>query len=219
MHERASAWNQAAGLQAEAIKHALAAGDAPRAVNLIAKNWPAYVNSGQTGTILGWMRSLPDDQIAANPLAAHCAAWAAAHSDEPEALRRWIPVIEAGGHQGALPDGIQSLESSAALLRGVYGFDGLRVMRDSARTAVKLETDPRSPWYGLAKAAYGFSLYLCGDLRLAEEHLAEAARNEVATTPLGIPGLSALALIAVRRHDLPRAEDLARQARSPRDPV
>ena len=213
LHERASAWNQAAGWPAEAIKHALAAGDAPRAVSLIAENWPAYVDSGQTGTILGWMRSLPDDQIAANPLAAHCAAWAAAHAGEPEALRRWIPVIEAGDHQGALPDGIQSLESSAALLRGVYGFDGLRVMRDSARTAVKLETDPRSPWYGLAKAAYGFSLYLCGELRLAEEHLAEAARNEVATTPLGIPGLSALALIAVRRHDLPRAEDLARQAR------
>ena len=33
-------------------------------------------------------------------------------------------------------------------------------MRDSAGLAVKLETDPRSPWHGLAKAAYGFSLYL-----------------------------------------------------------
>ena len=214
LHERASAWNQAAGLPAEAIKHALAADDAPRAVNLVAKNWPAHANSGKAGTVLGWMRTLPDDQIAANPLAAHCAAWAAAHSGEPEALRRWIPVIEAGCYQGPLPDGIQSLKSSAALLRGVYGFDGLRVMRDSACTAVKLETDPRSPWYGLARAAYGFSLYLCGDLRQAEEQLAEAARNEVAATPLGIPGLSALALIAVRRHDLPRAEDLARQARS-----
>lgn len=214
LHERASAWNQAAGLPADAIKHALAADDAPRAVNLVAKNWPAHANSGKAGTVLGWMRSLPDDQIAANPLAAHCAAWAAAHSGEPEALRRWIPVIEAGCYQGPLPDGIQSLKSSAALLRGVYGFDGLRVMRDSACTAVKLETDPRSLWYGLARAAYGFSLYLCGDLRQAEEQLAEAARNEVAATPLGIPGLSALALIAVRRHDLPRAEDLARQARS-----
>ena len=213
LHERASAWNQAAGWTAEAIRHALAAGDASRAVDLIAENWPAYVNSGEAGTILGWIRSLSGDQIAASPLAAHCAAWAAAHSDEPEALRRWIPAIEAGCHQGALPDGIRSLRSSAALLRGVHGFDGLRVMRDSARTAVKLETDPGSPWYGLAKAAYGFSLYLYGDLRLAEEQLGEAARNEVAATPLGIPGLSVLSLIAVRRHDLPRAEDLARQAR------
>ena len=214
LHERASAWYQAAGSAGAAIDHALAAGDVPRAVNLVADNWHACVRAGQAGTVLGWMRSLPGEQIAASPLAAHCAAWAAAHSDEPEALRRWIPAIEAGGRQGPLPDGIQSFTSSAALLRGVYGFDGLRVMRDSARLAVELETDPRSPWHGLAKAAFGFSLYLCGDLRAAEEQLTEAVRSEAAATPLSLLGVSALALIAVRRGDLPRASDLAGTARS-----
>ena len=213
LHERASAWHQAEGRPGEAIDHALAAGDVPRAVGLIANNWHACVSAGETRTVLGWTRSLPGNQIAANPLAAHCAAWAAAHSDEPEALRRWIPAIEAGGQQGPLPDGMRSFTSSAALLRGVYGFDGLRVMRDSACLAVELETDPRSPWYGLAKAAYGFSLYLSGDLRAAGEQLEEAARSEAFATPLGILGLSALSLIAVRRGDLPRARDLASAAR------
>jgi len=79
--------------------------------------------------------------------------------------------------------------------------------------AVKLETDPRSPWHGLAKAAYGFSLYLSGDLPAAEEQLGEAARSEAFTTPLGILGLATLSLIAVRRGDLPRARDLASTAR------
>jgi LuxR family transcriptional regulator, maltose regulon positive regulatory protein len=213
LHERASTWNQAEGRAEEAIDHALAAGDVPRAVDLIANNWHPYVSAGKTRTVLRWIRSLPDGQIAASPLAAHCAAWAAAHSDEPEALRRWIPAIEAGGQQGPLPDGMRSFRSSAALLRGVYGFDGLRVMRDSACAAVKLETDPRSPWHGLAKAAYGFSLYLSGDLPAAEERLEEAARSEAFTTPLGLLGLSALSLIAVRRGDLPRARDLASTAR------
>ena len=213
LHKRASAWYQAAGLAGEAIDHALAAGDVPQAVNLVAENWPSYVRAGQAGTVGRWMRSLPDEQIAADPLAAHCAAWAAAHAGEPETLRRWIPVIEAGGRQGPLPDGIQSFASSAALLRGVYGFDGLRVMRDSARLAVELETNPRSPWHGLAKAAYGFSLYLCGDLRAAEEQLAETVRSEASVTPLSMLGMSALALIAVRRGDLPRARDLAGAAR------
>ncbi len=213
LHERASAWYQAAGLPGEAIDHALAAGDVPGAVDLIADNWHSYVSAGKAGTVLSWMRSLPDEQIGANPLAAHCAAWAAAHSDEPEALRRWIPAIEVGGQHGPLPDGMQSFRSSAALLRGVYGFDGLRVMRDSARLAVTLETNPRSPWHGLAKAAYGFSLYLGGDLRAAEEQLAEAVRSEASTTPLSILGVSVLALIALRRGNLPRARDLARTAR------
>ena len=213
LHERASAWYQAAGLAGEAIDHALAAGDVPRAVDLIANNWHPYVSAGKAGTVLRWMRSLPEEQIAASPLAAHCAAWAAAHSDEPETLRRWIPAIEAGGQHGPLPDGISSFESSAALLRGVHGFDGLRVMRDSACRAVTLETNPRSPWHGLAKAAYGFRLYLGGDLRAAEEQLAEAVGSEASTTPLSILGMSALALIAVRRGDLPRARDLAHTAR------
>ncbi len=212
LHERASTWNQAEGRAEEAIDHALAAGDVPRAVDLIADNWHPYVSAGKTRTVLRWIRSLPSEQIAASPLAAHCAAWAAAHSDEPEALRRWIPAVEAGGQQGPLPDGMRSFRSSAALLRGVYGFDGLRVMRDSACVAVKLESGPRSPWHGLAKAAYGFSLYLYGDLPAAEEQLEEAARSEAFTTPLGILGLSALSLIAVRRGDLPRARDLASTA-------
>ena len=86
-------------------------------------------------------------------------------------------------------------------------------MRDSACLAVTLETNPRSPWHGLAKAAYGFRLYLGGDLRAAEEQLAAAVRSEASTTPLGILGMSALALIAVRRGDLPRARDLAHTAR------
>ena len=58
---------------------------------------------------------------------------------------------------------MRSLESSAALLRGVYGFDGLAVMRESAATAAGLESDPTSPWYALARAALGFSLYLSGE--------------------------------------------------------
>jgi LuxR family transcriptional regulator, maltose regulon positive regulatory protein len=212
LHERASTWNQAEGRAEEAIDHALAAGDVPRAVDLIAHNWHPYVSAGKTRTVLRWIRSLPSEQIAASPLAAHCAAWAAAHSDEPEALRRWIPAVEAGGQQGPLPDGMRSFRSSAALLRGVYGFDGLRVMRDSACAVVKLETDPRSPWHGLAKSAYGFSLYLYGDLPAAEEQLEEAARSGAFTAPLGILGLSALSLIAVRQGDLPRARDLASTA-------
>jgi hypothetical protein len=61
-------------------------------------------------------------------------------------VRRWLPVIETGEQEGPLPDGMQSLKSSAALLRGAFGFEGLRVMRESAAMAADLESDPASPW-------------------------------------------------------------------------
>lgn len=215
LHHRASAWYLASGWVEEAIGHALAAGDVPGSVDLIARHWYAYVSAGRMGTVRSWMRSFSEEQITAHPMAAHCSAWAAALSGEPELMHRWLPVIEAAHDAGPTPDGLVSLESSAALLRGVYGFEGLPVMRESARRAVELETDPGSPWYALARAAYGFSLYLSGDLQPAEAALEEAARSEwSAGTLLGILAFSTLSLIAVEWGEITRADDLARTARS-----
>ena len=215
LHQRASAWYLASGWVEEAIGHALAAGDVPGSVDLIARHWYAYVSAGRMGTVRAWMQSFSEQEITAHPIAAHCAAWAAALCGEPELMHRWLSVIEGARDAGPTPDGLVSLESSAALLRGVYGFEGLPVMRESARRAVELETDPGSPWYALARAAYGFSLYLSGDLQSAEAVLEEAASSEWSSgTLLGILAFSTLSLIAVEWGEIARAEDLARTARS-----
>ncbi len=214
LHRRASAWYLASGRVDEAIGHALAAGDVAEAVDLMARHWYAYVSAGRIGTVRAWLRSFPDQQITAHPIAAHCAAWAAALSGEPEQMQRWLLVLEAAQDAGPTPDGLVSLESSAALLRGVYGSEGLPVMRESARRAAELETDPGSPWNTLAAAAYGFSLYLSGDLQSAEAALGAAVRSEWSGTLLGILAYSTLSLIAVERGDIARADELARAARS-----
>ena len=95
LHRRAGAWHRAAGSVGEAVQHALAGADPAEAIDLIARHWYAYIGVGRAGTVRDWLRSLSDDQIAASPLAAHCAAWAAALTGEPEPVRRWLPVIEA----------------------------------------------------------------------------------------------------------------------------
>ena len=214
LHERASAWHRVSGSIGEAVKHALAAGDPANAADLMARHWYTYVSAGRGAAVGRWMRSLADDQIAADPVVAHCAAWAAALSGEPEAVRRWLPVIEAGHHEGPLPDGIRSLKSSAALLRGVYGFEGLRVMRESAATAAELESDPKSPWYALARGALGFSLYLCDELQAAAETLQEAELGEAPVPLIRILTLSTLSLVTVELGRLPQAMELAKEARS-----
>jgi LuxR family maltose regulon positive regulatory protein len=168
---------------------------------------------GRAGTVRGWLSSLSEEQIAVNPLAAHCAAWAAALSGEPAPVRRWLPVIEAAPSSGMLPDGIQSMASSAALLRGVYGFDGLRIMQQSAATAVGLEDDPRSPWYTLARATYGFSLYLSGELEAAVPPLEQAVASDGSATLVGVLAYSSLALVSLELGQLARARELAMVAR------
>jgi LuxR family transcriptional regulator, maltose regulon positive regulatory protein len=162
LHRRASAWFQSEGATEEAIWHALAAGDTRVAAHLIAHNWHAFVFAGRTATVRGWLRSLGDDRIRADPVAAHVAAWIAALWGEQDSVRRWLPVIEAGQHDGPLPDGMRSLQFSAALLRGSFGFDGIGPMREWAARAVEMEDDPASPWHALALGSLGWAMYLSG---------------------------------------------------------
>jgi len=213
LHERASAWHRASGMVDEAIKHAIAAGDATGTVDLIARYWLTYVTAAQIRTVCAWLRSLGDQQIAADPVAAHAAAWAAALCGERESTLRWLGVVEAGEHQGPLPDGMRSLESSAALLRATFGFDGIRVMRESAERAVQLETDPTSPWFALATGTLGFGRYLCGELQAATAPLEAAALNESSSPLVHALAFSVLTLVTLDQGRLEQAAVLARMAR------
>ena len=213
LHRRAGAWHRVAGSVGEAVQHALAGPDAAEAVDLIAQHWSAYISVGRAEAVRDWLRSLRDDQIATSPVAAHCVAWAAALCGEPEPVRRWLPVIEAAPDDGMLPDGIRSMASSAALLRGVYGFDGLAIMRPSAAAAASIEDDPASPWYTLARAAHGFCEYLSGDVEAAVPPLEEAVASGGSATIVGVLAYATLALATLELGQLARARELALTAR------
>ncbi len=213
LHQRASSWHRQAGLASEAIHHAHAAGDVAGIVDLIATHWYAYVNSGQVATVRGWLASLGDGIVSSYPVAAHCAAWAAALSGDRQSLRRWLPILDAAGHDGPLPDGVRSLQSSAALLRGTFGFEGIGPMREAAAKAVMLEPDPSSPWYALARAGYATALYWSGDLEAAAERASEALSSPSSIGIIRMLAFAVLALIAVDEGPLPEAEQLARSAR------
>ncbi len=212
LHERASAWHRRSGSVDEAIGHALAAGDRAGGIDLIAGHWYAYIDSGRVATVRGWIGLLGDSVIGAEPVAAHCAAWAAALAGDRETVRRWLPVMEAAERAEPLPDGMRSLKSSVALLRGVFGFEGYRVMRESAATAAELENDPTSPWYALARAALGFSRYLSGEPKAAEGPLEEAVSSQAAIPLVHMLSLSVLSLAAAELGKLARAQELAEAA-------
>jgi LuxR family maltose regulon positive regulatory protein len=213
LHERASRWHRASGSAAEAISHARAAGDVAGAVDLMARNWYSYVDSGQEATVRGWLSSLGPTVVGAYPLAAHCAAWAAALSGDRESLRRWLPIVEAAGDGGVLPDGIQSLQSSAALLQGSFGFEGIGSMREGAARAVRLETNPASPWHALARSTYAAALYWSGELDAAAAQALAASSGTGSIALIRMVGFAILSLIAVDQGDLDQAGRQARAAR------
>ncbi|MCW2891689.1 MAG: ATP-dependent transcriptional regulator [Actinomycetia bacterium] len=214
LHARASRWHRQRGSAGEAITHALAAGDTAGAIAVLADSWPGRMAKGRIDEFQAWLNSIGDDRILASPVAAHCAAWCAALSGDRESFTRWLAVIETAGHDGPLPDGMQSLKSSAALLHGVFGFDGIRDMLQSATVSVDLETDPASPWYALARTALGAALYLSGEFDTAVVPLRDAVlHSNASSTLIRMLACSVSAVLATERGQLDHAQELAAAAR------
>jgi LuxR family maltose regulon positive regulatory protein len=213
LHEMASAWLERAGLIEDAIEHAFAAGAPERVIGLIGEHWPTYVNAGRHATIQTWLAQLGDDAIGRAPVAAICAAWHAAFVGDRHAVARWLATAESLEHAGPLPDGTASVSSAAALIRATFGLDGLEQMLGSARIAADLETDPRSTWYGLARLALGYSLYLAGRTHEAIEPLEQAAQSQATLPIVRILVLSVLSLVTGRLGRSAEAGDLADTAR------
>lgn len=60
LHRRASAWATRRGRIGDAIRHASAAGDGPRAAELLADHWPSLLEGG-ADELRGLLRALPPD--------------------------------------------------------------------------------------------------------------------------------------------------------------
>jgi len=212
LHRKASAWHRERGSAEEAFEHALAAGDVDGAVALVAEHWYACMDAGRIETVRAWLRSLGDDQLSARPLAAHCAAWIAALSGDRETVKRWLPVIETAADEGPLPDGIRSLRSSAALLTGTFGLQGLAMMRESAARAAELQDDPATPWYALARAGLGTALYFAGEYAAARRQLDDALLSDPGIARVRLLAASFRCLVALEEGRLAQAAALAELA-------
>jgi LuxR family maltose regulon positive regulatory protein len=103
LHRRASDWYEQSGERSEAVRHALAAGDYPRAADLIERAIPALRSSRQESLALAWLRALPDDVIAGRPvLSVHYAGALLLHGQLEGAearlqdAERWLDVTPEG---------------------------------------------------------------------------------------------------------------------------
>jgi LuxR family maltose regulon positive regulatory protein len=67
LHGRASAWYEGQGLVGEAVGHALAAAEWPRAARLLERYVLPAIVGGQVRTALGWLGRLPEATLFAHP--------------------------------------------------------------------------------------------------------------------------------------------------------
>ena len=94
LHGRASSWFEAQGVPADAVRHALAAGDAEHAARLIELAWRSMDSTFQSAIWLGWVGALPDELIAARPVLGIGCAWAHLNAGTLEAADEHLGEVE-----------------------------------------------------------------------------------------------------------------------------
>jgi LuxR family maltose regulon positive regulatory protein len=196
-----------------AIRHAIAAKDYERAGMLIARYWYGYLFVGQTTTLERWLDTLPPDLVHTDAALLLVQAWIAALHGRGEERERFLALAEGSYHEGTLPDGTASVESSVATIRSVFAYGGVQGIVQAARRAGTLDPDQTSPQAALVRMGMGHGLYMSGDSSGARRALEGALPLIRTDQPLPrIAVLFMLSVVAVDEERLGEAESLAREA-------
>jgi LuxR family maltose regulon positive regulatory protein len=104
LHRRASDWYEQNGERSDAIRHALAAEDFPKAADLIEQAMPDLRRRRQEARLLGWLAALPNDLLSVRPVLSACFGGALLSTGQLQgvearlrAAERWLdPLREPG---------------------------------------------------------------------------------------------------------------------------
>jgi LuxR family maltose regulon positive regulatory protein len=103
LHRAASNWYADQGLLADAVRHALAAGDDERAAYLMESALPELRRTRQDALMLDWIRSLPEPVARRRPVLSIVSAWSQMMTGDLAGMERWLDAAEAALAAGA-PD-------------------------------------------------------------------------------------------------------------------
>src|SRR5215470_13714887 len=109
LHRAAAAWHQEHDLADDAVRHALAAGDAVWAARLIEQHFDAALQQGQRATIHRWLAALPADLVHARARLVFAQAWMAVVGGHMEAAG----IALDAAHRASAPVAEEAFEPSA----------------------------------------------------------------------------------------------------------
>jgi LuxR family transcriptional regulator, maltose regulon positive regulatory protein len=185
LHRRASQWYEQHGEPAQAIRHALAAGDVEQAAGLVELEIPELRRNRQEATIRGFIDAIPDDVVRVRPVLAvgYVGALMAGGEfqgveDRLQDAERWLAPTGAGaagtwtrpagmvvmdqGELARLPGAIQMYRAALALVRG----DAPATVDHAQRAIHRAAEDDHLTRAG-ASALMGLAFWGDGDLEAA----------------------------------------------------
>jgi LuxR family maltose regulon positive regulatory protein len=135
LHRAAAAWSEEHDLADDAVRHALAAGDAAWAARLVERHVETLLGRSEGATLRRWLSALPAESVRDRPRLCLAQAYGAAQGFQLEALEALVddaerayavsgdePYHDPAGRQASVlanvPAGIAFLRASLARLRG-----------------------------------------------------------------------------------------------------
>ncbi|MEM0961512.1 MAG: LuxR C-terminal-related transcriptional regulator [Bacteroidota bacterium] len=195
LHNRASAWFEAEGSAADAIRHALAAGSTERAADLVEGVAPAVRRERQEAAMLRWLEALPDDIVRSRPNLSADYAWALYSSGRGEEadgrladVERWLGAVtdsdtrraaEAAGMVVANEDEFRALPMRHAIYHAVraQARGDMAGTAEHAQRALDLSAEGDILARGAAAALLGLASWVRGDLETAHRTFAEGMEH------------------------------------------
>ncbi len=182
LHLRASHWFEAHDLSAEAIEHALAAQDHPRATTLIEGVAATLISEGKLTLLQNWLDALPEEVVRSSPRLCISRTWQEFITAQPNTFILWVEAAEQALHlhEKTLPaPTLAALESEIIALRSIYtvSFDDFSSAIDSCQQT--LQQLPIESHYlrGLILMILGLAYTRSIDVNAAARALAEANNN------------------------------------------
>jgi LuxR family maltose regulon positive regulatory protein len=172
LHQRASQWYADNGFPEDGMRHALAACDWERAVDLVTSGIDdPLLKQGRMATLLGWYEALPEEVVRANPQLCTQVAWPLILTEQVDAAEPYLALAEqAAEAQGdvALMGDVAVAQVHIARLQG----DNQRAMELSERALELLPPDHLSG-RSVVGVNLGIAQWFQGRLEEAERTLTE----------------------------------------------
>jgi LuxR family maltose regulon positive regulatory protein len=214
LHSRAADWFETAGDEESTLEHAYAAGDTDRAAAVLARiAFPVYY-SGRVATLERWFKRVERAGLLERyPTVALHGCRVHAMQGRSEDAERWLDAATRGTSSGKLPDGSRSIQPWIAVIRAWLCRKGAKQMLADAEVALA-GLASGSNWRPSALVAQGAALIMLDEDERADEVLASAVTcaAEHGSTEMQVVALAERALLARRRDDHDKAEELAKEA-------
>jgi LuxR family maltose regulon positive regulatory protein len=216
LHRRASEWYAKEGLIAEAIEHAVVAGDVQYASDQLILHWLSLYSEGRGYRIVDWLDRFPPDVFAADPGLCLLAANLFRSFGRRDEVERWLAVVEAAAPLDAQLQGFAySTGAAVAINRSMLALadgDAAAALAEALR-AEEAEADPGALGRVVASFFVGVVLFFADDA--SAELVLEGFLADPRTADQHARAYAALAFlssIALDKRDVGRALGLAEEA-------